>query len=62
VIGHQAEGDELDTTTAYALNEQRDKRFVVSRFTEDDGTAIPAVHDVLNDAGGCDTLRSWHRI
>jgi hypothetical protein len=61
VVRHQAEGEQPDLELASGLEQERDKRFVVSRLSKDGHTSISTVHDVLDNASGRDAPRSWHR-
>ena len=60
VIGHQAEREELDAELAGRLDEDVNKRLIVSGFAEDRRAAVAAVHDVLYHSGRGDPLHSGH--
>jgi hypothetical protein len=59
VVVHHAEGDQLLLEAFHRFDEDADKRFVITRFVENDLAPVPTIKNVVK--ASCGNIARWAR-
>ena len=62
MVGHKAEGQELNGKSGLCLSKQVDEGGIVIVFMEDDGSAVASVNQMEDRAGDISTRDTGHKI